>query len=152
MSLYPSFSCFSMGTNDIWARRLSSLHYTPHERDHSKDNRTGPFLHSHRTRPDLSWTQPPELAHPSLPLVTKMIQEHEDTCGHLKGAQEPPSLHRLGVSYPSLLGSEKNPRMRQYVLAAMATMNGEFIIASKCDNLQEASLNISATSATFLAI
>lgn len=95
---------------------------------------------------------PPELAHPSLPLVTKMIQEREDTCGHLKGAQEPPSFHRLGVSYPSLLGSEKNPRMRQYVLAAMATMNGEFIIASKCDNLQEASLNISATSATFLAI
>lgn len=94
---------------------------------------------------------PSELAHPSLPLVARMIQEHEDTRGHPKGAQEPPSLHRLGSLILVLLDLG-TPRMRQHVLAAMATMDGEFIIASKCDNLQEASLNISATSATFLTI
>lgn len=55
---------------------------------------------------------PSELAHPSLPLVIRMIQEPEDTRGHLKGAQEPPSLHRL-VSLILVFSDLRKPEIRE---------------------------------------
>lgn len=42
--------------------------------------------------------------------------------------------------------------MGQCILVVMATVDGEFIIIPKRDNLQEAGLNISVTSAAFLTI
>lgn len=44
---------------------------------------------------------PSELAHTSVPVVIRMIQDNEVTCGPLKEAQEPLSLHL------SLLGPGK---------------------------------------------
>lgn len=55
---------------------------------------------------------PSELAHPSLPLVIRMVQEPKDTRGHLKGAQEPSSLHRL-VSLILIFSDLGKPEIRE---------------------------------------
>lgn len=82
-----------MGMNDIWGRRLSPYITLPMRLKRART--TGQVISFILIGPTLICLgpSPSELAHPSLPLAIGMIQEREDTCGHLKGAQEPPSLH-----------------------------------------------------------